>query len=112
MKKKILLLVIAVLALAGCGKVAKLSNGEDAVVTIYPNPVSDVLSIDIQSERNTQAEIKLMDATGRTVKTISLHLMEGSNTTKIDMESLAKGIYVVQVSNGKGLQFSQTVRKN
>jgi hypothetical protein len=87
-------------------------HGEDAVVTLYPNPVSDVLSIDIQSERNTLAEIKLMDATGRTVKTISLHLMEGSNTTKIDMESLAKGIYVVQVSNGKGLQFSQTVRKN
>lgn len=87
-------------------------HGEDGIVTMYPNPVSNILNIDIQSEKTTMANIKVIDATGRTIKTIALQLQEGSNEMKIDMESFANGFYMIQISNGKGLNFTQTIRKN
>lgn len=97
---------------ASISQVKDVYHGEEAMVTVYPNPVSDVLNIEIQSARAGMAEIKIMDATGRIIKAISAQLQQGGNTSKVDLETFAKGIYVVQVSNGKGLQFTQTIRKN
>ncbi len=52
-----------------------------------------------------------MDATGRVVRTVELSLQAGSNATKVDMQSLSDGFYMVSISNGKGLNYTQTIRK-
>lgn len=45
MKKKVLLITLLTLALCGCGKVSKLSNGEDAVVSFEKNESISVDSL-------------------------------------------------------------------
>ncbi|QLH44199.1 MAG: T9SS type A sorting domain-containing protein [Bacteroidota bacterium] len=65
----------------------------------------------MNTPKATQAELKIMDATGRLVKTVSLSLTEGLNTTQVSMEGLADGMYMIRLSNDKGLNYSQLVRK-
>jgi hypothetical protein len=86
--------------------------GNGSVVTLYPNPTQSELHVDINIEKATAAKIKLFDATGRVVRMIDMQLKAGINTNIIDMKELADGIYMLEVSNGKGLQYTQTVRKN
>lgn len=45
MKKKVLLITLLTLAVCGCGKVSKLSNGEDAVVSFKKNESISVDSL-------------------------------------------------------------------
>jgi len=52
-----------------------------------------------------------MDATGRVVRTVEMSLQAGSNSTKIDMQSLADGTYMVSITDQKGLNHTQTIRK-
>jgi len=93
-------------------KVVDVYFGNDMLVNLYPNPVNSLLNVDIQTPKATGAQVKITDATGRTVKVVELSLQAGNNTTQIDLQDLADGVYMVLISNGKGLNFSQTVRKN
>lgn len=61
---------------------------------MYPNPVSDLLNIQLPTGTE-KAEVSVFDYTGRLVssKTIS------SNDTAIDVQKLSKGIYLIRVAS-------------
>ena len=93
-------------------KVVDVYHGNETLVTLYPNPVNTQLNIEINTPKATLAQVKILDATGRVVKAIDMQLQAGNNKTDIGMEGLADGVYMVKVTNQKGLNFSQTIRKN
>ena len=66
-------------------------------LSIYPNPVSDVLNVDLEGEiRNTVANIYTI----RGVKVVTQTLV--NNTSTIDVSILPKGVYLVLINqNGK-----------
>jgi hypothetical protein len=70
------------------------------------------LHVDINTPKATVATMKIMDATGRTVKVVEMQLQEGNNTTQVDMQGLADGVYMINITNAKGLNYAQPVRKN
>jgi hypothetical protein len=55
--------------------------------------------------------VKISDATGRLVRTVETSLKAGSNAVKIDVQSLADGVYLVNVSNNLGLNYTKSIRK-
>lgn len=92
-------------------KVVDVYYGDETLVTLYPNPVNTELTIAINTPKATTAYAKVMDATGRVVRVIEMNLQAGNNTTKVEMESLSDGMYMINVTNNHGLNFSQTIRK-
>ncbi|MBK7762133.1 MAG: T9SS type A sorting domain-containing protein [Bacteroidetes bacterium] len=86
--------------------------GNDAQVTIFPNPVNTELNIEVNTEDQSLVFIKINDATGRVVRIVEMNTASGATQTTIDMSDLADGVYMVHVSNKNGLNFSQTIRKN
>jgi len=86
--------------------------GNESIVTVYPNPASSLLNVDVQTPSATTAELSLSDATGRTVRVLQVKLQAGSNTVQMDIQDLADGVYMLRLSNGKGLEYSQKVNKN
>jgi hypothetical protein len=86
--------------------------GEETIVSLYPNPANKVVYLDIQTPKATNAQAKIMDAAGRVVKTIAMQVQAGGSNHQIDISDLADGIYMLQVSNNKGLQYTQSFRKN
>jgi hypothetical protein len=86
--------------------------GNETMITLYPNPVNSLLNVDINTPKATSATLKVTDATGRVVKVVSMQLSAGANTTQVDLQGLADGMYMIHITNGKGLDYAQPVRKN
>ncbi|MEL6133347.1 MAG: T9SS type A sorting domain-containing protein, partial [Bacteroidota bacterium] len=55
---------------------------------VYPNPVQDVLILDVEFQETLQA--KVLDPLGKTV-------LQAENQTKLDVRSLAPGVYILEV---------------
>jgi hypothetical protein len=86
--------------------------GNETLVNMYPNPVQNQLTVEVNTPKATTAELRIMDATGRVVRTVVMNLSEGLNETEVSMEGLADGVYLLRLSNDKGLNYSQMIRKN
>lgn len=59
-------------------------------VKVYPNPVNDIFTIEL--ENGNQAIITITDIQGKELKTL-----EVSNTTEINISGLAVGVYYLQI---------------
>ena len=73
---------------------------------MYPNPVSDVLKIQLPTGTD-KAEVSVFDYTGRLVssKTIS------SNDTAIDVQKISKGIYMIRVATNTKIGVQRFIKK-
>lgn len=69
-------------------------------ISMYPNPVKDVLNINIKNFSGEIA-VKIVDINGREV-------YNGKTTNSINLESLSSGIYVIQLK-GENLNYSQKI---
>jgi hypothetical protein len=74
-----------------------LANGKfetaNPTLTVFPNPTTDFLSI--KTSLNTEIDkVIVTDLTGKTV------LEQNQNTTQINVQNLAKGMYILQVLSG------------
>lgn len=80
-------------------------------VIVYPNPTRGDLFVDISSSTNTHATIKVIDLTGKTIKTIQTDLVEGLNKVTVNIAELATGMYLIKVADSKALNYSQSFNK-
>ncbi|WP_299668848.1 T9SS type A sorting domain-containing protein [uncultured Polaribacter sp.] len=71
---------------------------EDSIKTdkllVYPNPVSDSITIDLKGFKAEAAEIEIVDNLGKTIH--SDVIRNGRNT--IDLRNFSSGLYIVKVS--------------
>jgi FAD synthase len=71
-----------------------------AELTVYPNPVSDVLHINYTASKNTLIGIDIYDLNGRLLKSASKQEKMGSNTFNIDVKDNAifsTGTYICRI---------------
>ena len=80
-------------------------------VIVYPNPTMSDLYVDVSSSVSTRATFKVMDMTGKVVKTIQSELTEGLNKITVNVSELANGMYMLKVVDGKALNFAQSFSK-
>ena len=76
---------------------------EKSLFSVYPNPVSNLLTIKAESKLE---DVELLDALGRTVLSQQISTIR----TQLDISHLPSGIYLLQAKDGKTL-FSQRVVK-
>jgi hypothetical protein len=62
---------------------------------LYPNPNNGVFTIGFERQLEENAELTIMDMSGR--KVASQTLANGQNTFALDYSSLSSGIYMVQI---------------
>ncbi|MBP7272523.1 MAG: T9SS type A sorting domain-containing protein [Saprospiraceae bacterium] len=75
------------------------SSGE---ITIQPNPVTDNISYSFISNQTGEATVRILDMSGRTLLQQPKVLLEGNNTFEMDVQSLTKGIYMLQITEEAG----------
>jgi hypothetical protein len=66
-------------------------------VSVYPNPVTDVLSIDLQLLDDELIQIQVIDLSGRVVMDRRINNAEGLN--QLDLSSLSDGQYVLNIQS-------------
>ncbi|GEQ84818.1 hypothetical protein ULMS_03260 [Patiriisocius marinistellae] len=70
-----------------------------AGITLYPNPASDKVFVDLTSETASDASILIVNSLGQTVQTISNVQMGGKTTATIDIAGFSTGMYFVTITS-------------
>lgn len=77
----------------------------DYNILIYPNPVSNLLNLSIQSSFKDQAEIHIYNANGQEFLREKVELMPGKQTFEIDTQKLGKGLYMIRIIGGDQISY-------
>jgi len=81
---------------------------EDNQILIYPNPVVDVLTIAINQNSNRAYHyVTLSDTGGREIIKTQLE----NPTTKLNLEGLASGVYILNLKTEKEVVFMEIVKQ-
>jgi hypothetical protein len=81
----------------------------DAAVKIYPNPVIDVLNVEIAAHEDFDMSLTLTDVQGRLVKKSVSRLTSGINQLSTDMRALLPGVYTIQLYQDDLLIYTQKI---
>lgn len=76
-------------------------------IQVYPNPSKDVITIRSKIPFAKDASIHIMDASGRSVKTISG--IENKENIQVNLEALVPGMYLMQVHSTEGNYYHKLV---
>ena len=68
--------------------------------SVYPNPVSDIVNIDLTADTDGTLEMTIYSYDGNVAsRTKAVELKEGFNTINENLSNLAKGIYFLRITN-------------
>lgn len=77
----------------------KIVNNNFEIKNVYPNPASNLLNIEYNS--NSDVDIYIMNLVGQKIKTIhNTFSSKGIQHVRVELDSLSKGIYFISMSNG------------
>ena len=68
----------------------------DLAVNLYPNPVSDILNIQINQPNSDYEQVFIYDLSGREIYSETF-----DGITTIDLSSIAAGFYLIKINSGK-----------
>jgi hypothetical protein len=100
----------------GCQKAESVTLGTNGIkenellnqIKVFPNPVTDNLQIEINSEvRSENADLRIYDVVGNLVFEKSI----ATNNTTINVSSFANGVYVVKATTEKGVVVKRFVKE-
>jgi hypothetical protein len=76
---------------------------ENPSINVYPNPAKDNISIVLQGiAKNSVVDIRIYDATGKVVLQSKHTITQTSEVVPFQINSLATGVYHVQVRQANG----------
>ncbi|MCE3279583.1 MAG: hypothetical protein K0S44_1774 [Bacteroidetes bacterium] len=78
------------------------ANKELSLLNLYPNPVSNEISIQYNSLSANQTLVDIKNILGETLYSISSFSQPGLNLLTIDLDILNSGLYFLHISNTKG----------
>ena len=78
---------------------------------VYPNPTRDQLTIEFSTETLQATKVKVMDMTGRVVKTVEAVPQAGEHQYTLSLSELSAGMYTVQVYTDDKLTHVSKVQK-
>ena len=79
---------------------------------LYPNPASAMLTLNFSQNVNSDLEIKIMDISGKGVNQPEYQVKYDSKNIKVDVSTLPKGTYVIQLIYRNTVLSSQKWTRN
>lgn len=78
---------------------------------LYPNPVSDNVTLRLQNEKATSLTIVVVNSYGQVVTREYKHLLAGAQKIEVELANLASGIYELVLTTGSGVVLSEKIVK-
>jgi hypothetical protein len=79
----------------GCRKAGTLSSTVD--FGAYPNPTAGLLNLSFRAEKSAKYIVKLVDLLGNVVISDVISASEGSNLQELNLNNVAKGMYLLSI---------------
>jgi len=87
-----------------CSAVSLDNNTAQANLNVYPNPVSDLLNIQVEYIQN----VSIYDASGKTVFTSAYNNID---QLELDVRDFENGLYIITVTTANGIINSRFIKK-
>jgi hypothetical protein len=81
---------------------------QNSTINIFPSPVSSLLNVEFNGMATENSMLQIFDITGR--QQDSYMIPSGTSIEKIDVSSLAKGIYFIRVINAQTAEVKRFVK--
>lgn len=65
-------------------------------LTIYPNPVENIVNINIENNNSEFVKIEILDFMGRTVKSLNISDLKLNSNMELDLSELSSAIYLIK----------------
>lgn len=82
------------------------------IVSVYPNPVQNILYSNIISTRFQPIQIVVTDVFGRTMNSMKTQVQKGDNTVTVPTASLSAGTYFVKITDTNGKAVTRKIIKH
>ncbi len=79
-----------------------------SISSVYPNPASEMLNIDFNSENDTPIGLQVIDVMGRVVHHQEVNIQR---TVTIDVSNLENGYYILKMTQGDNIVYKKFVKK-
>lgn len=86
-------------------------NGEMLAVKVFPNPMYNEVNLAFESNETFTAQVVVSDLMGRRISSKMIDILNGANQVNVDVNNLARGIYLIQLRNSNGILFTEKVVK-
>jgi uncharacterized delta-60 repeat protein len=86
------------------------SNKIERAIQIFPNPASDKITILSTKRFNNQLVMNFYDLTGRLGLSVNLNGFEADTKQTVDLSTLPKGIYIVEVNTMTSLTIEKLIK--
>ncbi len=95
-----------------CSEIRSINfSNNNIAARIYPNPVNDKLTIELNSTIAGKASITITSTDGKTVQQLITALQSGNNKITMPVEGLVSGIYSLRVNTNEGQQVMKFVKQ-
>ena len=84
-------------------------NETEENIAMYPNPVTDILNIELTTARTTTYKVEILNAIGQVIQEEEITLKESKAIIKTD--NLPIGIYLIKVFNANDLMLTKKIIK-
>ena len=87
---------------------ADLLENDLSDITIFPNPSSDILNIDLSNTNEEIKSISLVDVTGKLIQIIDI---QENELIKLNVSYLTAGLYYIKISSASNTVVRQVVKE-
>jgi len=70
-------------------------------LSIYPNPAVNSATVSYTADADNMITIRLYDITGKTISKNEYSALKGFNIYALDLNTVNKGLYMVEINNGR-----------
>jgi len=84
----------------------------NSAFNIYPNPTTDMMTVELTAAAAQTTTVKVYDLTGRLMKQVVSQTEAGTQQVEVSLGEIASGVYTVQVYENEKLTHVSRVRKN
>ncbi len=85
-------------------------KSKDLVFSITPNPVKDFTQINMELNESGQVEISVFDFNGKLISKEYFQGEKGTNQFRLNTYELAKGIYILQATQGEKITSKKLIK--
>ncbi len=75
-----------------------------AITQLFPNPVLNLLHLQLQSAKKQVVQFSVFDVTGKLMQKDAVSLKEGRNEVAISFANLTNGFYIIHAKNELGIE--------
>lgn len=93
-------------------EIRKVKTSEmSSFIAVYPNPVKDITSLQIDTQTNMQVQFSLLSNDGRMIQKNTIQAVKGINMENISMKNFAAGNYLLKVEMGNNVQTLKIIKE-